>query len=252
MTPSSSTSILVDAAADWHTHSTTSDGADPLEAMLAAALSARLHLWGASDHVRESTTWVPEYWATMRRLAQRPAAQESGLTVRCGVEVKMMDSRGRLDLPPQLPELDYVLIADHQFPGTNGPEHPSAVRQRVADDPAAAAGAITTLIEATCAAVASSPAPAIVAHLFSVLPKCGLDEAQVTSAHLDRLAGACVAADAAVEINEKWRCPEPRVIRALAAAGVRITAGSDAHRAADVGRWSYLDRVRAGSQSSFS
>lgn len=232
----------IDAGADWHTHSTVSDGADPLEGMLAAALVAGLHTWGASDHVRTSTTWVPEYVEAVRGLAATPPARQAGLSVRCGVEVKILDSSGRLDLPRKLPELDYLLIADHQFPGADGPEHPSVVRDWVAADPSASEHAISTLIEATCAAVAASPAPPIVAHLFSLLPKCGLTESQVTDAHLDLLTQACRRAGAAVEVNEKWHCPEPRVVYALATAGVRITAGSDAHRAADVGRWSYLEQ----------
>lgn len=236
--------IDVDRGADWHTHSTVSDGADPLAAMLAAAATAGLHTWGASDHVRTSTTWVPEYVATVRELGRSDRAREAGITVRCGVEVKMLDSAGRLDLPADLPELDYLLIADHQFPGPQGPEHPSVVRSRVEGDPdGAGPEAIGMLIQAMCAAVAASPVPAILAHPFSLLPKCGLNESHLTPSQLQQLAYACLQADAAVEVNEKWRCPAPQAVRALAAAGVRITAGSDAHRAADVGRWAYLDQL---------
>ncbi|MEO5746234.1 MAG: PHP-associated domain-containing protein, partial [Terracoccus sp.] len=54
---------------------------------------------------------------------------------------------------------------------------------------------------------------------------------------------AALETDSAVEINEKWRCPSPRSLSHLAARGVRLTAGSDAHRAGEVGRWSYLVEV---------
>jgi putative hydrolase len=232
---------MIDRTADWHTHSDLTDGADPWETMAAAAGEAGLALLGASDHVRRDSTWVPEYAARVRGLDGL-----GGLRVSCGVEVKMLDSTGRLDLPEDLPALDFVLVADHQFPGPDGPVHPRAIAEQVATSPTAAAAAVDTIVAATCAAVGRSPAPAIVAHLFSLLPKCGLDAELVTDEHVDSLAAAVVAAGAAVEVNEKWRCPGLPVLRRLAHRGVRLTAGSDAHRAADVGRWVYLDEVESG------
>ena len=225
---------MIDPGADWHTHSDTSDGADSLAAMATAAGAAGLHTLGLSDHVRTTTTWLPDYVATVRGL------RVEGLQVRCGVEVKMLDAGGRLDLPSALPELDYLLVADHQYPGADGPVHPNDVRADIAAGRYSAAEAVEQLVAATCAAIRASPCPAIVAHPFSLLPKCGLDEADVTEALLDELASAAVASDAAFELNEKWRCPSPRALAHLASRGVRLTAGSDAHRTLDVGRWSYL------------
>ncbi len=226
--------MKIDAGADWHTHSTTSDGADSLADMAAAGAVAGLHTIGLSDHVRESTAWLPEYVAEVRSL------RVDGLQIRCGVEVKMLDSSGRLDLPANLPKLDYLLVADHQFPGSDGPVHPADVLEAVTSGRLRPEDAVAQVVTATCGALRSSPVPAIVAHLFSLLPKCGLDEAAVTDELLDALASAARGTDSAVEVNEKWRCPSARVLTGLAARGVRLTAGSDAHRAADVGRWAYL------------
>lgn len=225
---------MIDPGADWHTHSDTSDGADSLAAMAAAGGAAGLHTLGLSDHVRSTTTWLPDYVAAVRAL------RVEGLQVRCGVEVKMLDASGRLDLPSALPALDYLLVADHQYPGPDGPVHPAAVRADIANGRYSGGEAVEQLVAATCAALRASPCPAIVAHPFSLLPKCGLDEADVTEALLEELAAAAIASDSAVELNEKWRCPAPRTLARLASAGVRLTAGSDAHRALDVGRWSYL------------
>ncbi len=226
--------MTVDAGADWHTHSTTSDGVDSLADMAAAGAATGLHTLGLSDHVRESTAWLPEYVAEVRAL------RVDGLQIRCGVEVKMLDARGRLDLPASLPELDYLLVADHQFPGPDGPVHPARVLEDITSGRLRRADAIEQVVTATCGALRSSPFPAIVAHLFSLLPKCGLDEGDVTDELLDALASAARETDAAVESNEKWRCPSAPVLSGLADRGVRLTAGSDAHRAADVGRWRYL------------
>lgn len=230
---------MIPAGADWHTHSDLTDGADPWEAMVAAARAAGLSTLGASDHVRRDTTWLPEYVARVRGLAG------DGLVISCGVEAKVLDTGGTLDLPDRLPDLDHVLVADHQLPGPDGPLHPRAVTV------ARAAGEMTDevvldhLVTATCAALRRSPAPPVVAHLFSVLPKCGMSEAAVTDEHLHALADACRATDAAVEVNEKWRSPGADVLARLSRLGVRVVSGSDAHCTGEVGRHAYLDEVAA-------
>ncbi|WP_151526484.1 PHP domain-containing protein [Serinicoccus kebangsaanensis] len=231
---------MIDPGADWHTHSSTTDGQDPLIAMVIAGAAAGLHTLGLSDHVRASTTWLPDYVREVRTLAGR-----TPLTLRCGVEAKILDRAGRLDLPDDLPELDYVLVADHQFPGEDGPVHPDRVRALLEDGTWDAADCLDQLVTATALALAASPVPPVLAHLFSLLPKCGLDEEQLDDQHLDALADACLATGGWVEVNEKWRCPGARTLRHLHRRGVTLSAGSDAHRAADVGRWAYLPLVSA-------
>ncbi|MBN9620338.1 MAG: PHP domain-containing protein, partial [Actinobacteria bacterium] len=95
---------------DWHSHSSRTDGADDAERMADAAQRAGLGVWGLSDHVRADSTWLDDYVTVTRAL------RRDGLTIHCGVEAKLLDTSGRLDLPPGLPALDYVLVADHQFP----------------------------------------------------------------------------------------------------------------------------------------
>jgi putative hydrolase len=48
-----------------------------------------------------------------------------------------------------------------------------------------------------------------------------------------------------VEVNEKWACPSPRTIRALAAAGVPLVAGTDSHDCATVGRYARVREILA-------
>jgi putative hydrolase len=228
---------VVDRLRDLHTHSDLTDGADSPEAMADAAQAAGLQTWGLSDHVRADSDWVPDYVTRVRGL------RRDGLVIRCGVEVKILDDPGRLDLPARLPALDYVLIADHQFPSADGPVSPREMTRRLEAGETTPEAVVDTLIRATCAAVALAPAPAVVVHPFSLLPKMGLSEDALGDDHLAALAAACRDADAPVEINEKWRCPSAATLTKLVALGVALVAGSDAHRCADVGRWSYLDQV---------
>ncbi len=115
---------------DFHVHSTFSDYAQSTVAEnLGAAAAIGLTEIRLVDHVRQSTTWVPEFLA-----AVAAAPRHEGLTVRTGVEAKILNARGQLDLPPGLVVgpggVDVVLIADHQFPGLDGaclvPRRPTA------------------------------------------------------------------------------------------------------------------------------
>jgi putative hydrolase len=215
---------------DFHVHSTFSDGASTLAENVQAARERALRTLCLVDHVRRDTTWVPDFAAAVRRYRY-----EAGLRVLAGVEAKILDSSGQLDVPPDLArceEIDLVLIADHQFPGPTGPVHPDQVRAAIADGGMGAAEAIERLCRATANALRPG---GLLAHLFSLLPKIGLDEAMVPTGLLADLAGQVADAGVLVEVNEKWSCPSARTVAALADAGVSLVAGSDSHHRRDVG-----------------
>lgn len=224
----------IDLLADHHVHSTFSDDAtSTLQQNLAAAAAAGLRTLRATEHVRSGTTWVPEF-------LQAVAALEAGsVTVLTGVEAKMLDAAGRLDLPEHLPfgsgGLDRVLIADHQFPGPDGPLTPAQTRQRIADG-WATTDLLDLLIEATIRAIGTVPA-AQLAHPFSILPKIGLTEDDLGAERIRALGTAAAAAGCLVEVNEKWACPGPQSLRVLAGTGVSLVASTDSHTHREVGRY---------------
>src|ERR1700722_10645710 len=117
---------------DYHVHSTFSDDATSTVAEnLEAASAAGLTQVRFIDHVRQSTTWVADFVAAVSALPS-PA----GLKVLTGVEAKMLNARGELDVPPDLVVgtggVGAVVIADHQFPGLDGPWTPDETRRRIA------------------------------------------------------------------------------------------------------------------------
>ena len=226
---------LVALDEDHHVHSTFSDDAvSTVAENVRAARERGLRVVVLADHVRQGSPWVPDFVAAVREL--RPA---SGIEVLAGVEAKILNGAGELDLPPSLRGLDRVLIADHQYPGDHGPVPPQDMRDALERRQCSAADVIDGLIAATLGALERAPLPQL-AHLFSLLPKMGLDEADVPGTALDHLARGCHQAGARVEVNEKWACPAPRTIRALAAAGVPLVASTDSHDCAT----SALRRVR--------
>ena len=223
---------------DHHVHSTWSDDAtsSPLE-NLVAARDAGLSSIRMVDHVRTSTTYVPEFLA---EIASLPGID--GLEVLTGVEAKILDASGRLDLPPDLvvgpAGVDRVLIADHQFPGPDGPWSPRRTLEEI-EGGLAPQDALDLLVEATVRAMYLAGRGQL-AHLFSLLPKIGLHERDLSDEHVAAVASAALRTDTTVEVNEKWRCPGPRVVLALAAAGVTLVGSTDSHEASSVGRYSWV------------
>jgi putative hydrolase len=222
---------------DFHVHSTFSDDAvSTIAENITAARAAGLRELRLLDHVRESTTWVPEFLAEVRR---QPVVD--GLAIYTGVETKIMNSRGALDLPPDLAGIDAVVIADHQFPGPDGPWSPEATLARFSAG-LAPSHALDLLVGALVAAMESvestlSVESAQLAHCFSILPKIGLSEDDLTDEQLAEWASGAARTGTLIEVNEKWGCPGPRSLRAAVAAGARLIAATDSHRASDVGRY---------------
>ncbi len=222
-------------AQDIHLHTNFSDDAvSPLAEVVATAERRGLRRICISDHVRAATTWLPRYVA-----AVQAAGLTTGVELLTGVEAKILDASGAVDLPADLTGIDRVLIADHQFPGESGPARPDVIAARIAAGELGAAEAVETLVEATCAAIRNVDGP-VLAHLFSLLPKIGLTEDDVPEPLVARLADTAARFDAILDVNEKWRCPSPAVVRRFLDAGVEVVAGSDSHRAETLGRFTWV------------
>ncbi|MFB8189735.1 PHP domain-containing protein [Microbacterium sp. NPDC055988] len=228
---------------DHHVHSTFSDDAvSTLAENVEAAAAAGLTTLRLVDHVRQSTTWVPDYLAAVRELRV-----PEGLTVLSGVEAKILDAAGSLDIPALPNGIDRILIADHQFPGVDGPLGPTAVRERMAAG-WAADDVLDQLTDALIATMRRHPGNQL-AHCFSILPKIGLSELDLGRERTEAWARTAAETDTLVEVNEKWGCPGADALSALLRAGGEIVASTDSHDAAEVGRYSrvipLLDAVEA-------
>ena len=230
---------MLEPRQDMHVHSTFSDGANSLEENVAEAESLGLHELGCVDHVRADTDWVPAYATAVGALRERTAVR-----LQCGIEAKLLDTAGALDLPAPCSGVDAIYAADHQVPLVDGPHHPRDVRAALEARDVSTLEIVSAIVTSTAAAVQSHDG-VVIAHFFSVLPKVGLDEADVPIALLHNLARATAASGGRIEVSERWRCPSVRTLRPFAEHRVPILLSTDSHRRETIGRYEHCAAVLA-------
>jgi len=218
---------------DMHVHSTVSDGKNELEENLAEAEALSLTRFGCVEHVRLDTAWVPEYVARVER-----ARSQFGLEIWCGVEAKLLDQRGTLDMPEDLTGVDRVYVADHRFPLGDACFRPIEIKQKLESGELTRAQCFDALIESTLNAIHRYP-NLVIAHLFSILPKLGFEESQVPRSAIAELARACAATGTLIEVDERWRSPSYGTVRIFVQHGVPVLCSSDAHRRENIGRYTH-------------
>ncbi len=222
---------------DMHVHSTFSDGHSTIEENVAEAEALGLTQLGCVDHVRADTTYVPDYIAAVRRIAE-----ETDIQLTCGIEAKLVNTRGELDLPGGIDDVDVIYAADHQVPLADGPNHPRDVKARLESGELSAEQVVGAIVTATAKAL-DREHPVVIAHFLSVLPKIGLAETDVPADMLELLAAETARTGQRIEISERWRCPSAATLRPFAARGVPILLSTDSHRRETIGRYDYCFAV---------
>jgi putative hydrolase len=221
---------------DMQVHSTFSDGRDTVEANVRAAEAMGLTQMTCMDHVRVGTDWLPAYVAEVERVR---AMTDVELTI--GIEAKLLDTTGALDLPPD-PEIpagvQVVYAADHQVAMDGGVRHPDAVRAALASGELSPAEVFRALITSTRECL-DSPRDIVIAHFFSILPKLGLDEADAPLEEIELLAAECARTGQRIEVNERYHSPCARTLRPFIARDVPLLVSTDSHRADTIGRYDH-------------
>ena len=231
----------VDLRGDYHVHSTFSDDAaqHPGREHRRRAPSAACARSGCVDHVRASTTWVPEFVAAVARRAACPRRS----TVHTGVEAKILDATGRLDVPASR-----AGTADRPRPDRRPPvPRPGRARGPRARPAAELDAGLSVDDGARPARRGADRRDG--AHRLGASSRTVLDPAQGRARRgrparrPPRARGRSTAAATGtiVEVNEKWQCPGPRAI--AAGAGGRRRARRrhrQPRRRADVGRYDWV------------
>jgi putative hydrolase len=123
----------------------------------------------------------------------------------------------------------------------DGPHNPKEVLNGIADGRWDSAALAEVLIEAIGNSLEAVAGVGILAHMFSVLPKSGMSEHDLSASGLDWLAHQSRRFEIMIEVNERWGCPSASTLEHFARHRVPIVCATDSHRIETIGRY---DRVR--------
>jgi putative hydrolase len=222
---------------DMHVYSTFSDGENTVEENVAEAERIGLTELVFADHVRADSRWVPAYVAAVRK-----SREQTPIVLHCAVEAKILDIYGRLDLPGKLQGVDAVYAAGHQAPSPDGPLNPRSTRERIEAGEFDPQMVLRWIVNGTAAAVRRQE-HVVIAHLFSVLPKLGLSEGDVSPELVDSLAIAAAESDARIVVDERFRCPTAQTLRPFLLHGVPLLLSSGSQCSKTIGRYDYCADV---------
>jgi len=219
---------------DMHVHTTYSDGRNTVEEVIDIAKRRGLRRIGFADHVRASTSWLPKYVEHLRS-----ARRWAGIEVVIGVETKLLDTAGTLDMPTDQRGVERLLVADHRLPINDELLGPRQVRERLDAGVLERSDVWSSLLTAyeSCAAIQHALQ---LAHPLSFLGKVGIQEDEVPIRRLEHFARVLALHGVQVEVSERWQCPSPASLAVFARAGVQLVASTDAHDARAVGRYEFV------------
>ena len=98
---------------DFHIHTDRTDGNCSIEEVLEGAVNCGLDRIAFTEHVRQDTSWFPEFESEI----QTARRKFSAINVFIGCETKIIDERGSLDISDDVRSCcDIVLGSVHRFP----------------------------------------------------------------------------------------------------------------------------------------
>lgn len=212
--------------ADFHTHSSFSDGEDSIEELVKAAIDLRLEALAITDHVRRETNWLDDYVKEIDRIR---GVYGKKIDIYSGIEAKAIDLEGNIDARPEFGDkVDIILGAVHRIP-TAKDEY-----MRTEDVRRDKETALRLWMNATSALI-RNPKVTILAHPCAYLKKADMT--------LPKEMKALLATEAArnrkiFEKNLKYDTPDKEFLKLLEEKNVLMITGSDAHSADELcGFW---------------
>jgi putative hydrolase len=222
---------------DMHVYSTFSDGKNTIEENVAEAERIGLTELACVDHVRADTEWIPAYVEAVRE-----GRKQTPIVLHCAVEAKILDVYGCLDLPAELEGIDMVYAVGHQAPSPDGPMNPRSTRERIEAGELDPQMVLHWIVNGTAAALRRHE-HVVIAHLFSVLPKLGLKEEDVSPDLVDWLAIVAAESDARILVDEHWKCPAAYTLRPFLRHGVPLLLSTGSRGCETIGRYDYCAGV---------
>jgi hypothetical protein len=222
---------------DWRVSSTFSGGATTIEESVEAAEHRDLRALCIVDRVGKRSGWVPE-------LAEACTAADrwSRVDVRSGIEVEVLDTSGRLEMPISAGLVDHVFVTARLLPTPTGPIQIGRALEEIRAGRLFGARAIEWLIRAYVGA-ASRVDSMVLVQPFSVLESLGIDAGNIHPSYVRWLASELAEAKASVVLDEGLQRPEAWIIDCLLNAGVEVHTSTGSSSPETVGRYEWCRTV---------
>ena len=215
---------------DFHMHTSWTDGAQSPEEMYDQAVFQGLRYILFSEHARQSSvSWFFNFAKTIRSLPKSPCI------AMLGVESKILDFDGNLDITKSIVEMcDIVVASVHRFPGETG---------RIEGHGNINIKDVSEIEFQLSWAALENPDVDVLGHPFGMTYR---RFQQIPDKNKIRaLIKKASQSNKAFEINARYH-PEPKqLIKMCLKEGTIISLSSDAHNVQDVGR---ICRILAGEE----
>ncbi|WP_258360925.1 PHP domain-containing protein [Moorella sulfitireducens] len=215
--------------ADYHVHTSNSDGRAGAGDMVAAACRAGLEEVALTDHGPRNIGVGTSSAGVFLRLKRKVATWQSpGIRVLVGAEANVVGLKGEIDIPAAVyRQLDLLLVGLHPY-----------VLPR--DWPAARELVLANLLQERGRRWRERAIEANTRALMAALEKhpvfCVTHPGLGMPVDVESLARACARTGTFWEINVGHLYQHPRELAMAASYGVRFVVNSDAHQPATVGR----------------
>jgi histidinol phosphatase-like PHP family hydrolase len=209
-------------AVDFHVHTTHTDGTASVRECVDAARGEGLEALGFAEHVSRNAAWMDGWYEAYRREV-RATAEETGMTVCAGIEAKVLDDSGTLNVREEdAASADFVTAVVHAYPDATG-------------SPTGDLDAEYARIREVSLSLAALEAPRI-----DVLGHCGavygLAFGPLPLEDFERVIRRAAERGVAFELNARYHTGLlKQLLEICKTHGARVSLGSDAHATAEIG-----------------
>lgn len=216
---------------DLHLHTNYTDGTASIYEMAEQAQNRGVTEILFSEHVRHTSTYFPEFAAQVR------ATDFEGVKIFVGVEAKVLNPDGQLDLSAETAAMCDAIIGSVHSPPGDGTTAASWSKMNPQD-------ALALEFKLAAAIVTSSPAHVLGHPLGMCITKFQLQPLE----ELSELARLCAVHGKAFELNPRYCANVEAWLQIVTEANCPVSIGSDAHKVQDVGRAWDVFVARQGEQ----
>lgn len=205
---------------DLHIHTTFSDGKNTLVEYAGEAIKIGYKTIAFTDHICDYTNYLEKYISEIKELKKQ---FQGKLTILAGIESKVINPSGELDLPDNFhvfrDNLEWILAAFHRIPKGHKDYFSS---EEIVNNKKDALKQWNSAMLNTL----QNPLVSGIAHPTAILQKYSIP---LTQDQKKTIAQTALSNNKQLEFNMKYRVPDDEFVDILKCFGTKLFLGSDSH-----------------------